>query len=61
MLLCPCDSLGKDTRVDCHFHLVEIFLAQGLNLHLQQVCFAGRFLTTEPLEQESFLVPAWSS
>ena len=30
-LLCPWDSPGKNTRVDCHFLLQEIFPTQGLN------------------------------
>ena len=33
-LLCPRDSPGKNTSVDCHFLLQGIFLIQGLNLHL---------------------------
>ena len=33
-LLCPWDSLGKDTRVGCHFLLQGIFLTQGLKPHL---------------------------
>ena len=33
-LLCPWDSPGKNTRVNCHFLLLGIFLTQGLNLHL---------------------------
>ena len=33
-LLCPWDSLGKNTGVDCHFLLQGIFPTQGLNLHL---------------------------
>ena len=31
-LLCPWDSLGKNTGVGCHFILQGIFLTQGLNL-----------------------------
>ena len=30
-LLCPWDSPGENTRVDCHFLLQGIFLTQGLN------------------------------
>ena len=30
-LLCPCDSLGKCTGVDCHALLQGIFLTQGSN------------------------------
>ena len=33
-LLCPWDSLGKDTGVDCHALFQEIFLTWGLNPHL---------------------------
>ena len=34
MLLCPRDSPGKNTAVDCHALLQGIFLTQGLNLGL---------------------------
>ena len=40
-LLCPWDSLGKNTGVGCHFLLQEFFPTQGLNpglLHLQADC-----------------------
>ena len=33
-LLCPWDSPGKNTEVDCHFLLQRIFPTQGLNLGL---------------------------
>ena len=33
-LLCPWDSLGKNTRVGCHALLQGIFLTQGSNSHL---------------------------
>ena len=33
-LLCPWDSLGKNTGVDCHSLLQRIFLTQGSNLGL---------------------------
>ena len=33
-LLCPWDSLGRNTGVACHFLLQGIFLTQGLNPHL---------------------------
>ena len=33
-LLCPLDSLGKNTRVGCHFLLQGSFLTQGSNLRL---------------------------
>ena len=32
--LCPWDSPGKNTGVDCHFFLQGIFPTQGLNPHL---------------------------
>ena len=32
-LLCPWDSLGKNTGVSCHFLLQGIVLTQGLNPH----------------------------
>ena len=39
-LLCPCDSSGKNTGVDCHFLLYGIFLTQALNLSLVPCCTA---------------------
>ena len=39
-LLCPWDSLGKNTGVGCHFLLQGVFLTQGLNpafLHYRQI------------------------
>ena len=33
-LLCPWDSPGKNTGVDCHALFQGIFLTQGLNPHL---------------------------
>ena len=41
-LLCPWDSLGKNTRVGCHFLLQGIFPTQGLNpglLHCRQILY----------------------
>ena len=41
-LLCPWDSPGKNTGVDCHFLLQEIFLTQGSNLgllHCRQILY----------------------
>ena len=41
-LLCPWDSPGKDTGVDCHSLLQRIFLTQGLNpglLHCRQILY----------------------
>ena len=34
ILLCPCDFLGKNTGVGCHFLLQGTFPTQGLNLRL---------------------------
>ena len=42
-LLCPWDSLGKNTRVDCHTLFQGIFPAQGSNLHLMSTCI-GRWV-----------------
>ena len=33
-LLCPWNSPGKNTEVDCHFHLQGVFPTQGSNLGL---------------------------
>ena len=41
-LLCPWDSPGKNTRVDCHSLLQRIFPIQGLNpspLHCRQILY----------------------
>ena len=41
-LLCPLDSLGKNTGVGCHFLLQGIFLTQGSNqglLHYRQMIY----------------------
>ena len=46
-LLCPWDSLGKNTGVGCHFLLQGIFLIQGSNLNLLRLpALAGRLFTT---------------
>ena len=40
--LCPWDSPGKITEVDCHFLLQGIFLTQGSNLgipHCRQILY----------------------
>ena len=55
-LLCPWDSLGKNTGVSCHVLLQGIFLTQGLNLQLlTSPALPGRFFTSraswEPLEK----------
>ena len=67
-LLCPWDSLGKDTRVGCHALLQRIFPTQGSNPHLLQLLHCRRIpyhwatrenplkkgMSTHPL-QHSFL------
>ena len=49
-LLCPWDSPGKNTGVDCHTFFQGIFLTQGSNSHL--LCLlhwqAGSFLLAPP-------------
>ena len=48
-LLCPGDSLGKNTGVVCHALLQGIFLTQGSNLSLpMSLALAGRFFITGP-------------
>ena len=43
-LLCPWDSLGKNTGVGCHFLLQGIFPIQGSNPHLLYLLPCGRIL-----------------
>ena len=46
-LLCPWDSPGKNTGVDCHSLLQGIFLIQGSNQRVLRLTCIGRgFLTT---------------
>ena len=45
-LLSPCDYLGKNTGVDCHFLFQGIFPTQGLKLHLCVSEVAGKIFTT---------------
>ena len=45
-LLCPWDSLGKNTGVGSHSLLQEIFLNQGSNLCLLVSCVSKWFFTT---------------
>ena len=53
-LLCPWDSLGKNTRVACHALLQRILWTQGWNPHLISPALAGRiFFFFLPL------VPIW--
>ena len=44
LLLCPWNSAGKSTGVDCHFLLQVIFLTRGLNPDLphrrRMFCFS---------------------
>ena len=43
-LLCPWDSPGKNTGVDCHFLLQELFPIQGLNSHPWHLLHWRQFL-----------------
>ena len=43
------DFPGKNTRVDCHALLQEIFPTQGSNLHLMSPALAGGFFTTSTI------------
>ena len=43
-LLCPWDSPGKNTRVDCHTLLQGIFLTQGSYPHLLQLLHCRQIL-----------------
>ena len=52
-LLCPQDSPGKKTAVDCHALLQKIFLTQSLNLNL--LCLLHWQVGSLPL------VPPWKS
>ena len=46
IVLCPWESPGKNTEVDCHAFLQEIFPTQGLKLHLlMSPASAGGFFT----------------
>ena len=58
-LLCPRDSLGKNTGVGCDTLLQGIFLTQGSNLYLSSLmspAMAGRFFTTSATLEAQFLV-----
>ena len=50
-LLCPWDSLGKNTGAGCHALLQGIFLTQGLNLRLLH--WQAGSLPVAPLESVS--------
>ena len=57
-LLCPWDSLGKNTGVGCHALLQRIFLTQELNLCLSYLLhWQVDFSTTNPLGKPSSLYP----
>ena len=56
MLLCPWDSLGKDTGVGCHALCQGIFPTQGFNLPLLHLpALAGVFFTTGATQEAQFL------
>ena len=48
-LLCPRDSLGKNTGVGCHALIQRLFPTQGPSMRLLQLLLASRFFTTEPV------------
>ena len=54
-LLCPWDSLGKNTGVGCHALLQRLFPSQGLSMRLLQLLLASRFFTTEPLGKPLYI------
>ena len=57
-LLCPWDSPGKNTGVDCHFLLQRIFLTQELSpslLHHRQILYWLNYVT-----DKYHLVPFYS-
>ena len=60
-LLCSWDYLGKNTGVSCHFLLQEIFLTQGLNLHLLQLLNCRQFIMAEPVgkSRKAVLLSNW--
>ena len=67
-LLCPWDSLGKNTGVGCHSLLQEIFLTQGLNpglLHCRQILYrlshqrSPKFLCLFLLHQQILWLVLW--
>ena len=45
-LLCPWNSLGKNTGVGCHVLLQGIFPTQGSNLQLISLALTGGIFTT---------------
>ena len=62
-LLCPLDSLGKNTGVGCHFLQQEIFPTQD---RTQVSCLAGWFFTTwatgeeEKPNRDHWMLAGWS-
>ena len=60
-LLCPWDSLGKNTGVDCHALLQGTFPTQGLNpalLHCRQILY--RWATKEAHYHQRHLQRIWA-
>ena len=55
-LLCPWDSPGKNTGVNCHALLQGIFLTQALNPSLVSPALVGGCLTTRQEEYSLQLV-----
>ena len=56
-LLCPCDSLGKNTGVGCRTLLQRLFPTQGSNPCLMSSALASSFFTTSATwETHKFII-----
>ena len=58
-LLCPWDSLGKNTGEGCHALLQGIFPTQGSNLCLMSPVLAGVFYTTNTIRKAQLFFFYW--
>ena len=61
-LLCPWDSPGKNTGVDCHSLLQRIFLTQGLNLsllHYRQILYHLSYREVLSMQSTSCEMLGW--
>ena len=54
-LLCPWDSPGKNTGVDCHSHFQGIFPIQGSNPCLIPPALADEFFTTSAIWEAHYI------
>ena len=64
-LLCPWDSPGKNTGVDCHFLLQGIFPTQGLNLCLLNCrlildCLSHQGSPAKLMYRQWFVISIWT-